>query len=57
MKRTGRKKPKLTLKRRLELVRTTIRDLTPTQLEQVNGGYTEYYDICIPGWTRITDDC
>jgi len=35
------------LKRRLELVRTTVRELTPTQLEQVNGG------TCIWPYTNI----
>jgi hypothetical protein len=35
MKRTT---TKLTLKRRLELIRTTVRELTPAQLEQVQGG-------------------
>lgn len=35
MKRTN---VKLTLKRRLELVRTTVRELTPAQLARVNGG-------------------
>jgi len=41
MKRTGAKdknKRDLKLKRRLELVRTTIRELTPAQLDHVNGG-------------------
>jgi hypothetical protein len=38
MKRTT----KLKLKRRLELVRTTVRELTPAQLDQVNGGNTEH---------------
>jgi len=39
MKRIGKKtKSGLKLKRRLDLVRTTIRDLTPMQLQQVNGG-------------------
>ncbi|HWU87525.1 MAG TPA: class I lanthipeptide [Kofleriaceae bacterium] len=42
MKRTSNKdKPELLLKRRLQLVRTTIRELTPAQLEQVNGGNGE----------------
>jgi hypothetical protein len=35
MKRTN---TKLELKRRLELLRTTVRELTPAQLQQVNGG-------------------
>jgi len=38
MKRTN---TQLKLKRRLELVRTTVRELTPEQLAQVNGGNTE----------------
>ena len=39
MKRTGAKRNQgSNLNRRLELVRTTIRELTPTQLEQINGG-------------------
>jgi hypothetical protein len=42
MKRTGLKnKQELKLKRRLELVRNTIRELTPTELERVNGGNEE----------------
>jgi hypothetical protein len=42
MKRTSaNNKPGLKLKRKLQLVRTTIRELTPSQLEQVNGGYEE----------------
>ena len=40
MKRTN---VKLTLKRRLELVRTTVRELTPAQLARVNGGDGEAY--------------
>jgi hypothetical protein len=49
MKRTNRKNQKeLKLERRLALVRTTIRDLSPTQLAQVNGG------DCIPHWTDVT---
>jgi hypothetical protein len=43
MKRTSAKnKPELKLKRTLQLVRTTIRELSPSQLEQVNGGNEEY---------------
>ncbi len=38
MKRTN---VNLKLKRRLELVRMTIRELTPAQLGQVNGGEEE----------------
>lgn len=39
MKRTNlRSKGQLQLKRRLELVRTTIRELGTTELAQVNGG-------------------
>lgn len=42
MKRTVTKiKKELKLQRRLALVRTTIRELRPNQLEQVNGGDTE----------------
>lgn len=43
MKRTSPKnKPELMLKRKLQLVRTTIRELIPAQLEQVHGGNEEY---------------
>jgi hypothetical protein len=39
MKRTGIKNQReQKLERRLELVRTTIRELTPTELQQVQGG-------------------
>ena len=39
MKRIGKEtKSGLKLKRKLALVHTTIRDLTPMQLQQVNGG-------------------
>lgn len=39
MKRTNKKNQKeLKLERRLALVRSTIRDLSPNQLEQVHGG-------------------
>jgi hypothetical protein len=39
MKRIGTKQnQESNLNRRLELVRTTIRELTPTQLGQINGG-------------------
>ena len=38
MKRTSMKNKQLKLKRRLELVRTTVRELTPAQLGQINGG-------------------
>jgi len=38
MKRTSMKNKQLELKRRLALVRTTIRELTPVQLGRVNGG-------------------
>jgi hypothetical protein len=38
MKRTDvRKKRELKLKQRLELVRTTVRELTPSQLDQIKG--------------------
>lgn len=58
MKRTSMKnKPELKLKRTLQLVRTTIRELTPTQLAHVNGGYEEYAPSCarIP-YTNITEE-
>jgi hypothetical protein len=52
MKRTNKKNQKeLKLERRLALVRTTIRDLSPNQLGQVNGG--SGID-CLPNLTRIT---
>lgn len=39
MKKTGvKQQQKSGLKRRLELVRSTIRELTPTQLGYINGG-------------------
>ena len=42
MKRTTvMKKSEIKIQRRLELVRTTIRELTPTQLRRVNGGDEE----------------
>ena len=54
MKRTGAmKKLELKVKRRLELVRTTIRELTPTQLEHVNGGVEENFATL----TCITRTC
>jgi hypothetical protein len=41
MKRNGTKdKRERELERRLDLVRTTVRVLTPTELDQVNGGTT-----------------
>jgi hypothetical protein len=47
MKRTVIKNKKaLKLERRLALVRTTIRELRPNQLEQVNGGDTEFITTC-----------
>lgn len=56
MKRTSPKnKPELMLKRKLQLVRTTIRELTPAQLEQVNGGgpeEEEYAPGCSNPYTR-----
>jgi hypothetical protein len=49
MKRNATKnKLGLKLERRLELVRTTLRELTPAELERVNGGYTG-------GQAEITD--
>jgi hypothetical protein len=57
MKRTSRKnKRERGLARGLELVRITVRELTPTQMGQIQGGDGEPW-TCIPGWTRITDDC
>lgn len=54
MKRTSAKNKQLTLKRRLELVRTTIRELTPVELEKVNGGGEEPIPGgCLP-YTRLT---
>jgi len=38
MKRIGAKNKQEQLKRRLELVRVTIRQLTPAQLELIKGG-------------------
>lgn len=55
MKRTNTKNRKeLKLQQRLALVRTTIRDLSPSQLGQVNGGSLDPAD-CIPNWTRVTE--
>lgn len=60
MKRTSLKaKRNIKLKRRLELVRTTIRELTPAQLEQINGGNTEPQPMpdapgCIRPYTQVT---
>ncbi len=48
MKRTNKN---LKLKRRLELVRTTVRELSPAQIEQVHGGFATIYDCptrCCP---------
>lgn len=51
MKRTN---TKLQLKHRLELVRTTVRELTPTQLQQVQGGGEEPISTaCV---TKCCDD-
>jgi hypothetical protein len=44
MKRT---KLDLRLKRQLKLVRDTVRELTPSQLQQVNGGNFETF-TCTP---------
>jgi len=50
MKRTNKKNQKeLKLGRRLALVRTTMRNLSPNQLGQVNGGTGV---DCIPNLTR-----
>ena len=38
MKKTNTSKSSLQLKRKLQLVRTTLRELTPEQLLQINGG-------------------
>jgi hypothetical protein len=59
MKRTSRReRPELALRRRLALVRVTIRELTSSALEQVHGGIEAPNAVtCIPGFTRITDDC
>jgi hypothetical protein len=44
-----KRKQELKIKRRLELVRTKIRELTPAQLRHVNGGYTEEVPTCYAG--------
>lgn len=49
------KKLDLKLKRRLELVRTTVRQLTPTELRQVNGGETENATYTCP--TKTCNNC
>ena len=52
MKRTSLK---LKLKRHLALVRTTVRELTPEQLKQVNGGGgegAEYVSYVCCDWTK-----
>ena len=52
MKRT---KVNLKLKRQLELVRTTIRQLTPPELRRVNGGGEEEYSTnTCPTKCRLT---
>ncbi len=59
MKRTSAmKKPGLKLKQRLELVRTTIRELSPTQLHRVDGGYGDDY-AALTAWcpTRTCVGC
>ena len=38
MKKTNTSKSSLQLKRKLQLVRTTIRELTPEQLQEINAG-------------------
>jgi len=59
MKRTSPKnKPELMLKRKLQLVRTTIRELTPSQLSHVNGGYgeeEEYAPSCVYPYYTVTN--
>jgi hypothetical protein len=42
------KRTNVTLKHRLVLVRLTIRPLTPSQLEQVNGGDSELITLLCP---------
>jgi hypothetical protein len=54
MKRTSMKNKQLELKRRLALVRTTVRALTPTQLEQVIGGANT--NAC-PNATGLACEC
>lgn len=47
MKQANTKNTKeLKLQKRLALVRTTIRELNPNQLEQVNGGSVAYPTEC-----------
>lgn len=54
MKRTSvLKKPQLKLRRRLELVRTTIRELSPAQLGRVDGGT----GLCYGTFTCPTKSC
>ena len=55
MKRTS---VKLKLKQRLELVRATVRELTPAELGAVNGGNDEYVSTncptkCCDIWSAI----
>jgi hypothetical protein len=62
MKRTTLKNKRgLKLERRLELVRTTIRELTPLQLERANGAYGYGYpltgDVCVAPTAGCTDNC
>ena len=58
MKKTGSNQ--LKLKRRLELVRVTVRELTPTELSQVDGGNTEpgpsIPTFCWPGYSCRSEE-
>ena len=57
MKRTYKKNQKeLQLKQRLVLVRTAIRDLSPNQLAQINGGSGTDPVDCLPDLTRLPDN-
>jgi hypothetical protein len=54
MKRTSVKsKPELKLKRRLQLVRTTIREMIPTEFQDVNGGYAAEPSCWLPPYTNV----
>jgi hypothetical protein len=51
-------KLELELGRQLKMVRTTVRELTPTQLQDAGGGIpTECCPSCTDPWTNITDGC
>jgi hypothetical protein len=54
MKRTSTKdKKELKLARRLELVRTTIRQFKPKELTQINGGSESPEPGCPPRYTEF----